>query len=80
MNKNEYKPRIIDKKIEEYLKIFGAICIEGPKWCGKTWTSLFHSNSDIMLGNPAGNFQNKKLAEISPDIVLEGATPRLIDE
>ena len=80
MNKNEYKPRIIDKKIEEYLKIFGAICIEGPKWCGKTWTSLFHSNSDIMLGNPAGNFQNKKLAEMSPDIVIEGATPRLIDE
>lgn len=30
-----YKPRIIDKKIEKYLSIFGAICIEGPKWCGK---------------------------------------------
>ncbi|MDD4795927.1 MAG: DUF4143 domain-containing protein [Bacilli bacterium] len=80
MDKNLYKPRIIDEQIKKYLKIFGAICIEGPKWCGKTWTSNFHSKSIIMLGDPAGNFQNKKLAETSPEIVLEGESPRLIDE
>lgn len=45
-----YKPRIIDKKIEKYLSIFGAICIEGPKWCGKTWSSSYHSNSEIYIG------------------------------
>ena len=38
-----YKARIIDKKIDKYLLVFGAICIEGPKWCGKTWTSSYHS-------------------------------------
>ena len=36
LTKKEYKERLIDKKIDEYLKIFGAISIEGPKWCGKT--------------------------------------------
>lgn len=80
MNKNEYKPRIIDRKIEEYLSIFGAICIEGPKWCGKTWTSSYHCKSKFMLGDPDGNFQNRSLAELSPSLVLEGETPRLIDE
>ena len=80
MDKNEYKPRIIDKKIEEYLSVFGAICIEGPKWCGKTWTSSFHCSSEIFIGDPSGNFQNRRLAEMSPALVLEGETPRLIDE
>lgn len=75
-----YKPRIIDKKIEKYLSIFGAICIEGPKWCGKTWSSSYHSNSEIYIGDPNGNFQNRQLAQMSPSLVLEGETPRLIDE
>ena len=38
LKKEGYTTRLIDKKIEEHLKIFGAVCIEGPKWCGKTWT------------------------------------------
>ena len=75
-----YKPRIIDKKIEKYLSIFGAICIEGPKWCGKTWSSSYHSNSEIYIGDPSGNFQNRQLAQMSPSLVLEGEIPRLIDE
>lgn len=78
-NKN-YKPRLIDKKIEEYLKAFGAICVEGPKWCGKTWTSAYHSASQILIGSPDNNFQNRKLAELSPSLVLKGETPRLLDE
>ena len=80
MDKQNYLTRIIDSKIDKYLKTFGAICIEGPKWCGKTWTSSFHSNSEIFIGDPAGNFQNRRLAELSPEMVLEGDAPRLIDE
>ena len=30
MKRDNYKERIIDSMIEEYLKVFGAICIEGP--------------------------------------------------
>lgn len=80
MDIKNYLPRVVDAKIEEYLKTFGAVCVEGPKWCGKTWTSLFHSNSKIFIGDPAGNFQNRRLAEMSPSLILEGEKPRLIDE
>lgn len=80
MKESEYRPRIIDRQVEEYLSTFGAVCIEGPKWCGKTWTSAFHCKSKIHIGDPSRNFQNRQLAELSPDIVLEGDVPRLIDE
>lgn len=80
MKHSDYKPRIIDQKVKEYLSAFGALCIEGPKWCGKTWTSSYHCNSEIYLGDPAGNFQNRQLAEMSPALVLDGDKPRLIDE
>lgn len=80
MEMNDYLPRVIDARLDEYLQTFGAVCVEGPKWCGKTWTSLYHSNSAIFIGDPAGNFQNRQLAELSPDLVLEGDVPRLIDE
>ncbi len=79
-DKERYKKRVIDEQVVRYLQNFGAICIEGPKWCGKTWTSSFHSKSEILLGSPDNNFQNRQLAMISPSIVLEGETPRLIDE
>jgi predicted AAA+ superfamily ATPase len=80
MEKKQYRPRVIDAQVAQYLSAFGAVCIEGPKWCGKTWTSSRHSNSEILLGDPSGNFQNRNLAELSPSLVLEGETPRLIDE
>ena len=76
----EYRPRIIDKIIEEYLQSCGAICIEGPKWCGKTWTSAHHSNSEFLVGDPKNNFSNRELAKINPSLVLEGEKPRMIDE
>lgn len=80
MDKNNYKPRIVDNMVREYLETFGAVCIEGPKWCGKTWTSSYHCNSEVYIADPSGNFQNRKLAELSPDLVLNGEAPRLIDE
>ncbi len=80
MKRSNYKKRLIDDQIEKYLSAFGAVCIEGPKWCGKTWTSEYHSNSEFYVGSPAGNFSNRALAEMSPDLVMQGDTPRLIDE
>jgi len=76
----KYKHRVVDKLIEESLCVFGAICIEGPKWCGKTWTSSYHSKSEFLVGDPTGNFSNRMLAKMEPYTVLEGSTPRLIDE
>ena len=80
LNREGYKERLIDKKVDEYLKTFGAVVIEGPKWCGKTWTSLNHCESVCYIADPQGNFQNRTLAELSPDLVLDGESPRLIDE
>lgn len=79
-NNFNYKPRIVDELVEKDLRIFGAICIEGPKWCGKTWTSSYHANSEFLVGDSSGNFSNRMLAELEPYTVLKGDTPRLIDE
>lgn len=79
-DKARYKPRVIDAAVKKYLSVFGAVCIEGPKWCGKTWTSSFHSKSEFLIGDPLNNFQNRSLAQMSPSIILEGETPRLLDE
>lgn len=81
MKIENYKNRIADKKIEHYLKLFGAISIEGPKYCGKTWAGRYHSNSEILLHKTTGETSNNvELAKMSPSIILEGAKPRLIDE
>lgn len=80
MGEREYMPRLIDDRVTKYLKAFGAICIEGPKWCGKTMTSLHHSKSSFYVGSPVGNFSNRELAIMDPSLILEGETPRLIDE
>ena len=76
----EYKPRIADEILKDKLEAKGAVIIEGPKWCGKTWTSAYHSKSEFMVGDPQNNFSNRKLAEIDPVSILKGDTPRLIDE
>ena len=80
VNRSCYRPRLIDRTIDEHLAVCGAVCIEGPKWCGKSWTSSYHSGSEFEVGAPDNNFQNRALAEIAPSAVLEGRTPRLIDE
>ena len=75
-----YKNRLIEKKIKTYLKVFGAILIEGPKWCGKTRTGKYMSESQYFLADPTDNFSNRRLAELNYEAALNGLTPRLIDE
>ena len=80
MTEKNYKKRLVDARVKEYLAAAGAVCIEGCKWCGKTWTSEHHSKSAVYIGDPAGNYSNRTLAQLSPLSVLEGETPRLVDE
>lgn len=78
---NLYKTRLLDKTLERYLKIFGAVVIEGPKYCGKTWMGRKYAKSEILLKKTTGETSNEvELAKISPEIILEGEKPRLIDE
>lgn len=76
MKNNEYKKRLIDKKIVTFLEVFGAISIEGPKWCGKTWSSLLHAKSVTYMTEKT----NKDNALISPNYILNGDRPQLVDE
>lgn len=74
-----YKSRLIDKKIMKYLEVFGAISIEGVKWCGKTWPSLKHANSVIYMNDD----ENKTRAEIDVKSIFshdKSELPQLIDE
>jgi len=75
-----YKQRLIDPIISRYLKTFGAVSVEGPKWSGKTWTSLNHAESVFYVGDPSYGFSNRRLAKLDPEAALAGAAPRLIDE
>jgi len=80
LKKEGYLPRIIDDKINEYLKLFGAISIEGPKWCGKTWTALNHGNSVVYVNDSSNNFQIKRLAQMDVNSILNQQYPEIIDE
>lgn len=76
----KYIERIIDKKTKDYLEIFGAILIAGPKACGKTTTAENHSKSVLKMQDPDERDNNMSLAKIRPSLLLEGENPRLIDE
>ena len=81
MDIQNYKKRLVDEKIEKYLRIFGAVCIEGPKYSGKTWAARKHSKSEVLLKKTTGELTNEaELAKIEPSIILSGDKPRLLDE
>ena len=80
MENKKYLPRLIDARIDKYLSAFGAVCIEGPKWCGKTWTGEKHAQSAFMLADPADNFANRALVQLDVSKALLGERPHLIDE
>ena len=75
-----YKSRVIDVTIVNRLRNKGAILVEGAKWCGKTTTCEQHASSILYMSDPDRVKQNLQLADISPRSLLQGETPRLIDE
>ncbi len=75
-----YKHRIADKLLKRKILGKGAVLIEGPKWCGKTTTAKQLAGSILDLGDSAVLLQSSQMIELSPKTLLEGKTPRLIDE
>lgn len=73
----DYLPRIVDREVEELLASAGAVVIDGPKACGKTETARRHVASEIMLDTDPSAAD---AVAIDPTILLEGASPRLLDE
>ena len=80
MNMNEYKKRIADNIIKKKLQGIGAVLIEGPKLCGKTTTAEQAAASVLYMANSDEREQNLQLAKLKPSLLLQGETPRLIDE
>ena len=76
----KYMNRIIEEELDLSLRSSGAVLIVGPKWCGKTSTAEYKSNSEIYMQDPDQLESNLKIAKIKPSLLLEGETPRLIDE
>lgn len=75
-----YSHRIADRQLEEHLEAFGAVLIEGPKWCGKTTTAEQMSKSVIRMQDPDMQEEYAVTAASKPSLLLAGDTPRLIDE
>lgn len=73
----DYQPRIADAVLARGLKSSGAVLIEGVKACGKTETATrvarsaarFDTDPDVAIK-----------MDIDPHLLLEGDTPRLLDE
>lgn len=75
-----YRNRIADSILSKKLEGMGAVLIEGPKWCGKTTTAEQQAKSVIYMNDPITMNANIEAVGINPNIILDGATPRLIDE
>jgi len=72
----QYRPRVVDALVDDYLASFGGVVIEGAKWCGKTWTGREHTVSTVYADREAITGR----ALLDPDGLLAGARPMLVDE
>ena len=76
----QYKARIVDTQLQRRLEGIGAVLIEGPKLCGKTTTAEQIAESVLYMALPEDRAENIRMAQIAPGILLQGETPRLLDE
>lgn len=76
----EYKKRIADQILADKLEAMGAVLIEGAKYCGKTTLACQHAHSILYMADPDTKSQNLAMAQTNIKKLLQGDTPRLIDE
>lgn len=80
MTKPGYNKRLVDDELSELLGMFGAVSIEGPKYCGKTWTALNHANSFVLLTKSDDPNSDYQRAMTSRELIYTDNPPELIDE
>jgi hypothetical protein len=73
----QYQKRVVDEEVSQRLRVAGVVVLEGPKAVGKTATALEQAKSDVRLDT---DMNAQIAAKVDPTLILEGATPRLIDE
>ncbi len=71
-----YRARLIESRLDALMAAFGCVEINGPKWCGKTWTAMTRAASMTKLDEPS----DREAAEMDPSLALVGDKPHLIDE
>jgi predicted AAA+ superfamily ATPase len=72
-----YRARILDEVISARLQSSGAVLLEGPKACGKTFTAEQFTASQVYLDT---DYAALEAIRVDPALVLDGAPPQLIDE
>ena len=72
-----YLPRTVDGEMSALLRATGCVVIEGVRGCGKTTTARQFAASEVLLDIDE---DARHLAHADPAAVLQGPTPRLIDE
>jgi predicted AAA+ superfamily ATPase len=72
-----YRPRVIDAVLTERLTSAGAVVVEGPKACGKTFTAEQIARSRVYLDTDPAALAGIR---IDPSLVLHGDPPELVDE
>jgi len=76
----KYYDRVADEILKNKLRGKGAVLVTGAKWCGKTTTAEQIAKSILYMQDPRYKKQNIQMAELNPSRLLQGDTPRLIDE
>lgn len=72
-----YLPRVADRLLDEHMGVMGAVLIEGVKGCGKTETARQRAASEVLLDVEP---EAARRAALDPRLILDGPTPRLLDE
>lgn len=72
-----YLPRIVDAELTGLLRAAGAVLVEGPRATGKTATAGQSAASAVSLDV---DDNARRMIGADPAAVLDGDTPRLIDE
>jgi len=72
-----YVKRLIENDLMGKMAASGAVLIKGPKSCGKTETASQYAKSIVRMDRDP---QVSIIMKTNPRLVLEGNSPRLIDE
>ena len=73
-----YRSRILDRSVESALRASGGVLIDGVRASGKTQTGRHHAASVVILDD--GSPSVAAALQVDPRLLLEGETPRLVDE
>lgn len=72
-----YIKRVVEDDLLEKMAASGAVLIKGPKSCGKTETATQYAKSVLRMDRDP---QVSVIMATNPLLLLEGETPRLVDE